>query len=309
MTVLSLGGWYVGNSAVLDWLDGFSSYYYLRGDFHDLRKYGGLYDCIVEKDHQRKCQIVDSELKHFCKGLLRPTKAFFNKSINGKVPNHPSLLNYNILMLFNYLTFRVHIRNKDFDQLAFWKKRLAMLTKISDNRDAKLVLQNPTYYDDIAPEHSAIWRELFENPKMFFVHRDPVDQFVQIYLADDLKYGNTRFRAGTENLNPVERYFYITKRTYISRINMLKKFPPNQLAVINFEKFAYASDEAIKPIRDFFDICSEREFNFNFEMTRGNVGLSKKNENVVHHLKEYSGQLEELYQLRNELSAAEHSVI
>lgn len=311
LTVLSLGGWYVGNSAVLDWLDSFSSFYYLKGDFHDLRKCGGVYDCILESNLDKKVGYINNEIRHFSKGLLRPSKAFINKILFNKKANHASLFNYNTHMLTSYFLFKNKCNNLDFNQLEFWEERLKNLLKLAKGREENLVLQNPIYYDDISPEHKRIWRGLFIEPKMFFVHRDPIDQFVQIYLANDLAYGNTKFRAGTEGMNQVERFFCISKRTYLSRLKMLKDYSPEQLGVISFEKFAYANLNEQNRIKLFFNIdhnCKTTK-KFDFDRTKGNVELGKINPAICKLLDGYSEQLKELYALREQLITSSHSLI
>jgi hypothetical protein len=49
MNVINIGGWYVGNTAILDWMDGFEELAFIKGDFAVARLEYGIMDMISDK--------------------------------------------------------------------------------------------------------------------------------------------------------------------------------------------------------------------------------------------------------------------
>jgi hypothetical protein len=37
LNIINIGGWYVGNTAILDWMDGFEELAFVKGDFNITR--------------------------------------------------------------------------------------------------------------------------------------------------------------------------------------------------------------------------------------------------------------------------------
>ncbi len=311
MIILSLGGWYVGNSAVLDWLSGYPDNCFLKGDLHEFRNESGLYDLILTEGKDLK--VLRANLMYHFKGMVRGILNLFGSFIGRQInKNHSYSFKYNFIIFVEILRFFSKSKfEKKIDSINYWKSFFDNSMKRFDKVSNALVLQNPVYYDDVSPKHIKVWRTIFNNKKIVFVHRDPIDQFIDIFRANDLAYGPSKFREGTKNLNNIQRFFYIVRKTYVSRIKLLNEFSKNELVVIDFEKFAFSKcqKEKIYSLESFFDIGTTRTNSFDFEYTQNNVNMSKKYPEIASLLTDYQDEIEEINKLRRMLSSTEHSII
>jgi hypothetical protein len=308
MFILSCGGWYVGNSAVIEWLSRYPQFYYLKGDFHELRSINGIYDCIAAPDRILKWKWILILIIHHIKGIFRSILESFRQK---KRTTHGYILKYNITMLIILLGYFFHsifnFRDKKQD-IKFWRDKLIILSQRLGRNSSELILQNPIYYDNIAPEHIKIWREIFNIKKIIFVTRDPVDQFIDIYNHGELRYGQTRFRHGTKGLNEVETYFKICRRTYESRLKMLREYSVDELCIINFERFSQLSNVDEKALKKFFKINTRAISSFDFSYTESNTNLALRYPEIGDLLKPYEKELDELYVLKEMLDESAHSL-
>ncbi|PSU26663.1 hypothetical protein CTM88_15970, partial [Photobacterium aquimaris] len=54
MNILFIGGWFSGNSAILDYIDKYKNIKYIKSDFDILREAGGIMDMILLIDKAQK---------------------------------------------------------------------------------------------------------------------------------------------------------------------------------------------------------------------------------------------------------------
>lgn len=307
MFLLSCGGWYVGNTAVLEWLARFDEPCYLKGDFHELRKPNGIYDCIIDVNIQDKLKISKSLIIHHIKGIARSVLCLLGLS---KRRGHGYELKYNMYLLVSLLKYHFKLQIVKTQSLnweeEFWRKSFSKMGRFLDKSSTDLLLQNPIYYDEISPEHASIWRSIFIDKKLFFVTRDPIDQFIEIYNKGELEYGETKFRSGTEGLTPIETFFIICKRTYQSRLKMLEEYSPSELAVISFENFASMSPNLEKQMKVFFNITSIEKSKFDFDYTKSNISLKTKYPSVYNLIKSHQVEIDELYEYKDKLESTDH---
>lgn len=270
--ILSVGGWYVGNSAVIEWLDGFDGYKLLKGDLHELRNPGYLFDYISSCNLMHKSKFFMNIFLFSFKGIFRSVVAhLFRKNVGSlkkyNLSYHLKILTLLILslpILFNYSL-----------QIKLWRKLFV-------NRKYQYILQNPIFYDDIRPEHSKLWREIFINSKILLVTRSPVEQFVDISLHNEFHDGKSPFRQGTEGMSSVEKFETIVLRTYEQRINLAKEFGEKVVCVVSFEQFVNQDENEINRLKNFFAIAKEkRNSEFEFSKSKKNACLSKSHGDIA----------------------------
>lgn len=62
MHIINIGGWYVGNSAILDWMDGFEELAYIKGDLNLLRLEDGIMGMISAEDSKKKLELISLQM-------------------------------------------------------------------------------------------------------------------------------------------------------------------------------------------------------------------------------------------------------
>ncbi|WFE68808.1 hypothetical protein P8S54_00480 [Thiomicrospira sp. R3] len=314
MNIINIGGWYVGNTAILDWMDGFEELAFVKGDFNVTRLEGGIMDMMAEKDINRKLQLINNQKKESIKGLAR---AF--KSLVGRYTKHimkPRMSpSYNGHFRFHsdYLKYLSRYENmlkagEKFDEINFWQNWLSTLPKLdSGHKNYKhIVYQNPFFYDETYAGHKDIWPQIFSPYKMIFVHRDPLDQFSDIVNSGGhLNVSWPRFHGGTENMHPADRYFSIAKKLYTARLRMAENLTKDDLVIFSFEDFLQNHERVTTELKSFLDISSERNQNnkrFVREKSLKNIGKGQHNQEALKLLENKKYVLDELNELRNKLS-------
>ncbi|WP_224798286.1 hypothetical protein [Idiomarina abyssalis] len=270
--ILSVGGWYVGNSAVIEWLDGFDDYKLLKGDLHELRNPGYLFDYISSCNVMHKSKFFINIFIFSLKGILRSLIAHSLRKKIGSLKKYNLSYHLKILIL---LILSLPILFSYSLQVKLWRKLFV-------NRKYQYILQNPIFYDDIRPEHSKLWREIFNNSKILVVTRSPIEQFIDISLHNEFHDRKSPFRQGTEGMSSIEKFETIVLRTYEQRINLAKEFGNKVVCVVSFEKFVNQDENEINRLRSFFAIVGEkRNSAFEFSKSKKNACLSKSHRDIA----------------------------
>lgn len=313
MNIINIGGWYVGNSAVLDWMDGFEELAFVKGDFNITRLEGGIMDMIAEQDVNKKIEYATLQKIKCYLGLARVFKSFVGRytknlmkprispSYSGHFGFHTVLLKY--LKRYEYLLKN----NKEFDEIAFWQGWLSTLPILDSNfKNYKhTVYQNPFFYDETFEGHKDVWPQLFAPYKMIFVHRDPLDQFSDIVNKNDhLLTSWPRFHGGTENMHPADRFLTIAKKLYTARLRMAENLTEENLVIFSFEDFLREHERVASRLKEFLNIKSARDINnrrFVRDISIKNIGKGKQNQKVLELLEGKPYVMQELNYLRDKL--------
>jgi len=313
MNIINIGGWYVGNTAVLDWMDGFQEISFVKGDFNIMRLEDGIMDMINAPSKEIKIRMIEKNKKDFYVFFMRRIKFIvgrYTKNILKKKLN----VNYDNIfssqkILYSYLnTYKVKVEQEiKFDEIVFWKEWLNKVSLIySEEKDFKnTVYQNPFFYDETFSEHKYIWPKLLAPYKLMFVHRDPLDQFSDIVNSNShLNVSWPRFHGGTENMHPADRFLAISKNIYNARLRMADEYEGNQLVIFSFEDFLRDHNRITNKLEFFLEIEKERDSNnkrFVIEDSIKNIGKGKFNEEAIFLLKDKNYVMEEINHLRSKL--------
>jgi hypothetical protein len=315
MNIINAGGWYVGNSAILDWMDGFDDLAFIRGDFNISRVENGIMDILSEPCPHKKIEMIRIQKNACFKGFYFTTRSFIGrytkfllKPNSSPTNDHDRNLRFYI-NLYNYLS--IHEKKmtscEEFDEIKLWSDWLAKLApKSSDHKKFKhTVYQNPFFYNEIFDAHKDVWPKLFSPYKLIFIHRDPLDQFSDI--VNDKAHTLVswpRFHGGTETMHPADRFLTIAKKIYNARLKMAKNYKKDELVIFSFESFLQEHERVTKKLKTFLGVKTQKDsFNKRFILKNSlkNIGTGKFNEEAAILLKGKEYVMEELYDLREQL--------
>lgn len=314
MNILNVGGWYVGNSAILDWMDGFDQVEFIRGDFNVARVNNGIMDIIAESDIELKRKII-KKLQYQCViGFYRCLRYRFKKVfVEKKIifnKDHDYTYTFNFTLLIALEKFKKDLNVNKTDEIIYWKKWLSKLTKKKFTEHS--VFQNPFFYLETFDGHEGIWQELFSPFKLIFVHRDPYDQLLDVINSGAyLDHSWPRFHGSTADLHPIERFHLIAKKIYQARLRMAKRYSPEQLLIISFEDFVKNHDVVSSRVKFFLEIGDDEpnysKF-FNVKSSEKNIGNGKNDPFLLELINNKTHLLKELEAYRDELKQLPHSV-
>lgn len=313
MNIINIGGWYVGNTAILDWMDGFEELAFVKGDFNITRLENGIMDMLVETDPLKKLEMINVQ-KTFCyKSIYRVSRMLVGRYTKHLLkpkysPHYDGHFKFH-KVFFNYLSmYEKKIISKDnFDEVEFWKVWLSTLPSLDSGHKKfqHIVYQNPFFYDTTFDEHKEIWPKLFAPYKLIFVHRNPLDQFADIVNGNaHTEVTWPRFHGGTETMHPADRFLAISKKLYNARLEMAKKYTKEELVIFSFEDFLQEHERVTKGLKYFLDINTQRDEKnrrFMLESSLKNIGKGMLNEEVAYLLKDKRYVMEELNELREKL--------
>lgn len=314
MNVINIGGWYVGNTAVLDWMDGFNELAFIKGDFNVTRLENGIMDMIAETNIDKKVTMVRLQKKECLIGMYRTTKSFVGRyTKNIMKPKNPKFYNDYFKYYKDYFQRLTQyesniLSNSSFDEILFWKEWLQTLPKLdSSHKNFKhIVYQNPFFYDETFDSHKDVWPKLFSPYKMIFVHRNPLDQFADIVSkGDHLLTSWPRFHGGTENMHPADRFFEIAKKLYIARLRMAKDYSQEDLVIFSFEDFLQNHERVSNRLKGFLGIQGDRDPDnkrFILEDSLKNINKGEEDLVVASLLEGRPYIIKELNELRDQLS-------
>lgn len=313
MNIINVGGWYGGNTAVMDWMRGFDEIAFVDGEFNILRLEGGIMDLIAEKDKSKKLKLIHL-LKRECYigyyKILRTFVARYTKNYFKTLPSkkHTGYLKF-YRDLYSYLSNYENMIKKSalFDEVSFWKPWISSLGNLGypHKKYNFTVFHNPFYYKEQFDGHYNIWPDLFSPYKMIFIHRDPLDQFTDIVKdGAHLKASVPRFHGETKDMHPADRFLHISKKIYLARIRLASLHTKNQLIIFSFEDFINKHDRVTSDLKCFLDIKSQRDpknTRFVKEQSILNIGKGQFSEEVKSLLKGKPYVLCELNELRQQL--------
>ena len=320
MNILNVGGWYVGNTAILDWMDGFEELAVVKGDCNLIRLENGIMDMLTETKIDKKLLMIRIQKKNCIRGFYLSVRHFigrYSKNLlkQKKKPSHDLYFNfystyYRYLMNYEKLL----TSNSSFDEIEYWKGWLSTLPDLdsSDKKYKHTVYQNPFFYDETYYGHNKVWPKLFAPHKMIFVHRDPLDQFSDIVNSGShLDASWSRFHGNTREMQPADRFYEISKKIYLARLRMAEHYTPDDLMIFSFEEFINNHGQVTNKLKDFLNISNnETSMNqrFSLEESRKNIGNGKNNPMVAELLHGKSHVIEEINILRNRLMKLSTSV-
>lgn len=306
--IINAGGWFVGNSAVLEWLDGFPEVSFIPGDFDILREEGGLFDLIISTTERSDVDNAFKEIKYFLwRKLFKLVKfrvADYTKYLF--TTHRYSYKNHDRQFAFYYRLFRkvayFEKNHQNIDIYGYWRDWIVEEARLfNPNKELKYVLlQNPFYYRSFAPHHEVVWKELFVNRKVIFVCRNHLDQYKTIKDAGQLIHTkHTPFRKGTETLNEKDRFFCLNTKLYESRIEFVQD-RHEEIMLVNFEDFV--RELKSKDLISFLGLNKNTNIYFDFNYSRKNVGISQQDQNAQDFYRENLIRFAELEGLKNKLN-------
>lgn len=320
VNIINIGGWYVGNTAILDWMDGFEELAFVKGDFNITRLENGVMDMIAEENTTEKLKMIKLQKKQCLKSLYTVTRSFIGRYTKHLLKpknqhSHSLYLKFHTVF-YKYLECYENkvLKNDHFDECLFWSGWLKTLPNLDSahKKNIHTVYQNPFFYDETFSGHKDIWPQIFSPYKMIFVHRDPLDQFSDIVNSGGhLNVSWPRFHGGTEDMHPADRYFSIAKKIYTARLRMAENLTKKDLVIFSFEDFLQNHERVTPELKYFLDISSERDPNnkrFVREQSLKNIGKGQYNKEALMLLKGKDYILEELNELRDKLNSHHCSI-
>lgn len=317
--IITAGGWYVGNTAILDWLDGFENLRYIKGDFNICRQENGIMDILSADSETEKLKML-KVIKKDCllsfRILIRTFIGRYTKHLFKRVkpkPFNTEFSYYKELYIFADKYIDSLVSGDKFDEYEYcrqWMQEIATNSKninSVDKANVSVVFQNPFFYDQTYSGHSQVWPRLFQPYKLIFVHRDPLDQFFDIISSGDHLISSwPRFHGDTVDLHPADRFLNISKKIYQARIEMLKGYSNNDVLVFSFEDFLLKHEVITTRLEHFIGDCGKRDVNNNrfvLDESLQNIGRGHKSEELLRLLEGKEYVMDELNALRNELIA------
>ncbi|WP_419239835.1 hypothetical protein [Photobacterium leiognathi] len=313
MNILFIGGWFSGNSAILDYIDKFKNIKYIKSDFDILRETGGIMDMILLVDKAQKNNKIYNiiydcifnifkEIKFivgkYTKNIFK-NKDFHEKREYKKRYNDSVFFNLSLIWCLIKYYFKINYNNINVDcEILFWNNWLK-----NKNKKINQVYCNPIYYDNFEITHKDLWPKLFTPYKIILVHRDPFDQFCDIYLKGGMSDTSVkRFFGGTEDLNLVERFTYIVNKVHQARIDLIKSYDKDEVLLISFEDFVSGDIECFNELKCFLNLSQNDNLNqFYTGESKKNIGIWKSNEEVKNIIKSNESVFDELIAMRKEL--------
>lgn len=315
MNILSVGGWFSGNSAILDYIDGYKTVNYVKSDFDILRKSNGIMDLIEEKDQRKKVRIINRIMSTCFRSLFievkfvigRHTKYFFkskefHRDRQYKKRYHSSII-YNLLLINSLLIFKfLSGKMSNIEQIDFWKK---WLVGSFGESNKKTIYCNPIYYDNFEPKHKKLWPQLLNPYKILLVHRDPLDQFCDMYNKGGLLDTSvTRFFSGTEKLDPIDRFHYIVKKIHKARLKLIRDIPSEQLLLVSFEDFIQKNTQTSEKVIEFLGLKNDEFISnnrFDINESEKNIRLWEHDKDVTQLFEKNKDIVDDIFKMRAEL--------
>lgn len=314
VNIINAGGWYVGNTAILDWLDGFEEVAYIKGDLNICRQENGLLDILAESRVEAKLVLLNKIKKDslFCaKNLTRAFIGRYTKHLFKRVKPIPYSSSFSYYKsLYNFCNGYINgiMRHSDFDEIEYtrnWLHNLALISVESKAKVNNIVYQNPFFYSETFAGHDGVWEKLFNPYKLIFVHRDPVDQFCDIVRSGDHKLASwARFHGDTSSLHPVERFLVISKKIYTARIRIAKESTKNNLLIFSFEDFILDHETIACDLKNYLGINSERDHNnkrFLLSESKKNINKGQFDNKTIQLLSGRESAISEIRSMREEL--------
>lgn len=217
--ILNIGGWYVGNSAVVEYFRDSENNFVIYGDLDFVRDTNGLFDYLESKSSLLVYSFF--MLKRIVRALRRNLKLrLFRKEYNLRNINNQPI---NLLNIF----YRSLMNKK--------KSKFLYILCGNLNIHQSVILSNVTYYESFSGEYIN-FDEYFYDYCILFVYRNPVEQFISLYNDGQLVHTkSTPFRMGSERLTIMDRYFLLSER--INKGRLLYKSKYRNIIPVRFESF------------------------------------------------------------------------
>ena len=311
MYIINSGGWYVGNSAVIEWLSKFQEVEFIHGDLNVLRLEDSIMDLILEPDLIVKRDIVRRNKLACFKGLGYAVKSQIGKIFNKGFSSLKKLefylqVKYYIFYYKALTKYEKNLRIPGFNEGDYWRNwlsELANLTSKNKKNEANgfTVLQNPFFYDETFSGHKDVWPSLLKPYKLIFVHRDPYDQLSDIIREGALNDSSwERFHGNTDKLESLERFCEISKRLYQGRLRLMRSHPYNDVIAVSFEDFILKHKEVSVELMEFLKLPIVFD-NWDYTKSLSNIGKGRSDPAVLKLIDGRDYMLDELYKLRREL--------
>jgi hypothetical protein len=329
MNILCQGGWFVGQSALLDWLDGFEEVHLVPGEHELFRRENGIFDLLAENDTVKKVEFIDVMKNNAVKDIYRVIKSFiafksgyakrrlYATEIITRWENKKTAYHYTTThaLIWRYLSIerRKLLGNQSFNEIEHWKSWLSRFNHIGLKKKSPglYVHHNPFFYKETFSSHENVWPNFFDPFKLIFIYRDPIDQFADIIRYKAYIPMEHRFYYGKEHLHAADRFFELSKEIYMARLRMAKEYSPNQLIIFSFEDFLQKHQSISEQIKSFLGIHSKWDLNnkrFILEQSLQNIGKGKDNDVALSWLEERPYIMDELYKLHDQLSRLPHTL-
>lgn len=218
--IINMGGWYVGNSAVVDFYSCDKKIEVVYGDLDFFREDNGLIDFISNKTTLINYILFSS--RFICRAIRRSILIRFIK--RSKKNNLKNINNKPIKLILFFI--------KSFNS----KKNQTIKNLFSKDT---VLLSNPLYYDNI--KKSDFFKFIPDDFVIIFVFRNPKMQYLALSNDNQLKHANSKFRKNVGNLNSIEMYHALNKKIFIGRKLMLSNFQKS-IHLIRFESFVCSSE-------------------------------------------------------------------
>lgn len=308
MYIINSGGWYVGNSAVIEWLSNLNDVSYVHGDLNVFRLEGGIMDMISQDNYKTKRALIYKNKLACARGVAYALK---HKSINIWKNGFTSLKGMEYYFKFRYYKcfykalslYEKSLEQQNFDEYSYWREWLKEISQLfSKNSNSNYtVLQNPFFYDETFDGHKHIWPQLFKPYKLIFVHRDPLDQLSDIIATGAINDSSwLRFHGNTGELDPLERFCAISKKLYNGRLGLLSNHSNKDIIVVGFEEFIQDHVRVSKKILDFLGL-HEHVSKWDASMSLKNIGKGRLDPKVIQLIKGREDAIDEILELRKRL--------
>ncbi len=310
MYIINSGGWYVGNSAIIDWLSKIDGIGYIHGDLNVFRLEDGIMDMLSEKDLLKKRIMIRKNKKACFKGNAFALKSVFKKLLGGSLESLNNLEYY--YRAKYYYFYYVALSNYEkklgidtFNEKQYWVAWLHELSFLFstnfENSRKYTVLQNPFFYDETYDGHKNVWPELFKPYKLIFVHRDPLDQLSDIVETGALFDSSwARFHGDTSSLEPFDRFFEISKKLYNGRLRLLETHNRKNSLVLAFEDFILNHEVTASNLFEFLGLPSQTVC-WDPAPSKKNIGKGKEDSKVQQLISGKEHMIDELMVLRDKL--------
>lgn len=227
------GGWYVGSTAIREFLGDSTQTYVFKKDFNIWRSENGIFDLISSRKFSDTLLIWSSIVCVTFKEIRRVFKCAMMDSSSYEFEQ----LIESILLIFFLLGYLlVYCFNEPFrcSYWAYWPRTVGYF--MSRGRARSLVLMNPFYYDGNFDGHTTIWPQVFSNIQLIFVYRDPRDQWFDLKKSGSLNNKRIRrFHGDSEFLTDEEMFLQVSKSIYHDRLKILNSDLKTKIVI--FEDF------------------------------------------------------------------------
>ena len=283
--ILGSGGWFVCNSAIIHFLASHQQVSASLGDAEYLREYGGVYDYL--SCSSSRFLLMQNCLKNInaaIKYRLGPLLGIKRKNVlNNIFHQDPS---FHMQMLKSTLW--------DPCQISIWASTLQKIYGSSSRQF--ILLQNPFYYPNLASGHHNIWGELFPSRTLLYVFRNPRDQFADLWKNNQLVHTKmTRFREGSENMSPVDRFFFLNEKILDGR-ELLVAHEHGRMLGVSFDRFISNFEQESKRIRHFFGLSKQNSSysQDDFRYSASNANIWQQNPAVMEMIQKNNSRFDDL---------------